>query len=37
MIDEQVMRMAAERDGIVISDGEVRSQIQQILDFIDYA
>lgn len=33
MIDEQVMRMAAERDGIVISDGEVRSQIQQIPDF----
>lgn len=33
MIDEQVMRMAAERDGIVISDGEVRAQIQQIPDF----
>lgn len=33
MIDEQVMRMASERDGIVVSDGEVRSQIQQIPDF----
>ena len=33
MIDEQVMRLAAERDGIVISDGEVRAAIQQIPDF----
>ena len=33
MIDEQVMRMAADRDGIVVSDGEVRAQIQQIPDF----
>ena len=33
MIDEQVMRLAAERDRIVVSDGEVRAQIQQIPDF----
>jgi len=33
MIDEQVMRMAAERDRIVISDGEVRAAIQQMPDF----
>ena len=33
MIDEQVMRMAAERDGIVVSDGEVRAEIQRIPDF----
>ncbi|RZA21226.1 MAG: peptidylprolyl isomerase [Lysobacteraceae bacterium] len=33
MVDEQVMRMAAERDGIVVSDGEVRAAIQQIPDF----
>ncbi|TXH64075.1 MAG: peptidylprolyl isomerase [Thermomonas sp.] len=33
MIDEQVMRMTAERDGIVISDGEVRAQIEQLPDF----
>lgn len=33
MIDEQVMRMTAERDGIVVSDGEVRDAIQQLPDF----
>jgi peptidyl-prolyl cis-trans isomerase D len=33
MIDEQVMRMAADRAGIVISDGEVRAAIQDIPDF----
>ena len=33
MIDEQVMRMAADRDGIVISDGEVRAAIQDVPDF----
>lgn len=33
MIDEQVMRMAADRDRIVISDGEVRDAIQQVPDF----
>lgn len=33
MIDEQLMRMAAEGDGIVISDGEIRRQIQEIPDF----
>src|SRR5690606_12228179 len=33
MIDEQVMRMAAERDGIVVSDAEVRAAIQAIPDF----
>ncbi len=33
MIDEQVMRMAAERDGITIGDAEVRNQIVSIPDF----
>ena len=33
MIDEQVMRLAAERDGIAISDGEVRDTIQEVPDF----
>ena len=33
MIDQQVMRMASERDGIVVSDGEVRTEIQRIPDF----
>jgi peptidyl-prolyl cis-trans isomerase D len=33
MIDEQVMRMIADRDGIVVSDGEVRDAIQQVPDF----
>lgn len=33
MIDEQVMRMTADRTGIVISDGEVRAAIQQVPDF----
>lgn len=33
MIDEQVMRMTADRDGIVVSDGEVRDAIQQVPDF----
>ena len=33
MIDEQLMRLAAEGDGIVISDAEIRRQIQQIPDF----
>ncbi|MDI1253816.1 SurA N-terminal domain-containing protein [Thermomonas sp.] len=33
MIDEQVMRMAAEQDGIVVSDGEVRKAIQDVPDF----
>ena len=33
MIDEQVMRMTADRDRIVISDGEVRDAIQQVPDF----
>lgn len=33
MIDEQLMRLAAERDGIVVSDAEVRKQIQEIPDF----
>ena len=33
MIDEQLMRLATERDGIVISDTEIRQQIQQIPDF----
>ena len=33
MIDEQVMRMTADRDGIVVSDGEVRAAIQQVPDF----
>ncbi|QIL21026.1 SurA N-terminal domain-containing protein [Thermomonas sp. HDW16] len=33
MIDEQVMRLAADRDGIVISDGQVRAEIQSVPDF----
>jgi peptidyl-prolyl cis-trans isomerase D len=33
MIDEQVMRMGAERDGIVVSDSEVRKAIQAMADF----
>lgn len=33
MIDEQVMRMASEQDGIVVSDGEVRKEIQDVPDF----
>ena len=33
MIDEQLMRLAAERDGIAISDAEVRDAIQRIPDF----
>jgi peptidyl-prolyl cis-trans isomerase D len=33
MIDEQLMRLAAERDGIVVSDAEIRREIQQIPDF----
>ena len=33
MIDEQVMRMTAERDNIIISDGEVRAEIQTVPDF----
>ncbi len=33
MIDEQVMRLSAERDSIVISDGEVRNAIQAVPDF----
>ncbi|MDQ3040573.1 MAG: SurA N-terminal domain-containing protein, partial [Pseudomonadota bacterium] len=33
MIDEQVMRLAAERDGIVVSDAEVRKAIQAVPDF----
>lgn len=33
MIDEQVMRMTADRDRIVISDSEVRAAIQQVPDF----
>lgn len=33
MIDEQLMRLAAERDGIVVSDVEIRRQIQDIPDF----
>ena len=33
MIDEQVMRLAAERDGIVVSDSEVRAAIQEVPDF----
>lgn len=33
MIDEQVMRMSAERDGIVVSDSEVRKAIQALPDF----
>jgi peptidyl-prolyl cis-trans isomerase D len=33
MIDEQLMRLAAESDGIVISDAEIRKEIEQIPDF----
>jgi peptidyl-prolyl cis-trans isomerase D len=33
MIDEQVMRMASERDGVVVSDREVREAIQEMPDF----
>lgn len=33
MIDEQLMRLAAERDGILVSDAEIRREIQQIPDF----
>ena len=33
MIDEQLMRLAAERDGIVVSDAEIRREIQDIPDF----
>ena len=33
MIDEQLMRLAAESDGIVVSDAEIRREIQQIPDF----
>ena len=33
MIDEHLMRLAAESDGIVVSDAEVRREIQQIPDF----
>lgn len=33
MIDEQVMRMAAERHGILVSDVEVRNAIQAVPDF----
>ena len=33
MIDEQVMRMTADRDRIVVSDSEVRAAIQQVPDF----
>lgn len=33
MIDEQVMRMAADRAGIVIGDAEVRDTIQSLPDF----
>ncbi|MFS8137967.1 MAG: SurA N-terminal domain-containing protein [Thermomonas sp.] len=33
MIDEQVMRMAAEGDGILVSDSEVRKAIQAVADF----
>ncbi len=33
MIDEQVLRLAAEREGIAISDGEVRNAIVSIPDF----
>ncbi len=33
MIDEQVMRLAAERDRIVISDAQVRNAIQALPDF----
>jgi peptidyl-prolyl cis-trans isomerase D len=33
LIDEQVMRMAAERAGIVVADGEVRDAIQSMPEF----
>ncbi|MEO5962853.1 MAG: SurA N-terminal domain-containing protein [Thermomonas sp.] len=33
LIDEQVMRLASTREGIVISDGEVRNAIQAVPDF----
>lgn len=33
LIDEQLMKLTAERDGIVIGDDEVRKAIQQIPDF----
>ena len=33
LIDEQLMKLTAERDGIAISDDEVRKAIQQIPDF----
>jgi peptidyl-prolyl cis-trans isomerase D len=33
MIDEQVMRLAADRDRIVVSDAEVRAAIQAVPDF----
>lgn len=33
MIDEQLMRLAAERDGIVVSDAEIRDEIREIPDF----
>jgi len=33
MIDEQLMRLAAEREGIAISDGEIRNAIVSIPDF----
>ena len=33
MIDEQVMRMTADRDRIVVSDNEVREAIQEVPDF----
>ncbi|MEO6154796.1 MAG: SurA N-terminal domain-containing protein, partial [Thermomonas sp.] len=33
MIDEQVMRLSAESNGILVSDGEVRKAIQDVPDF----
>jgi peptidyl-prolyl cis-trans isomerase D len=33
LIDQRVMRLAAERDGIVVSDIEVRNAIQRLPDF----
>ena len=33
MVDEQLMRLAAERDRIVVSDVEIRKEIQDIPDF----
>ncbi len=33
MIDEQVMRMSAEHDGILVSDAEVRKAIRDVPDF----